>query len=77
MENRRLQETETIRSGTLQPSHLVSLPQQRQLVAVDGTFHHVDVVVFDAEIQISEPKDNTAGEQYKDFKVARIDVRVR
>lgn len=64
-----------------QPSHLVSLPQQRQLIAVDGTFHHMDVVVFDAEIQISEPKDNTAGKQNKDFKVAFkvawIDVRVQ
>lgn len=37
-------------------SHLISLPQQRQLVAVDGTFHHVYVVVLDAEIQIPEPK---------------------
>lgn len=67
MENRRLQGTETIRSATVPPSHLVSLPQQRQLIAVDGTFHHMDVVVLDAEIQISEPEDNTAGEQYEDL----------
>lgn len=71
-----MQETETINPIKVQPSHLVSLPQQRQLIAVDGTFDHVDVVVFDAEVQISEPKDNTAGKQHKDFKVARIDVRV-
>ena len=39
--------------------HLIPLPQKRQLVAVDGTFHHMDVVVFDTEIQISKPKHDT------------------
>lgn len=43
-----------------QTSHLISLPQQRQLVAVNGTFHHMDVIVFDTKIQVSEPKHNAA-----------------
>lgn len=30
--------------------HLVSLPQQRQLIAVDGTFHHMNVIVFNTKI---------------------------
>lgn len=34
----------------------------------------MDVIVFDAEIQISEPKDNTVGKQHADFNVALIDV---
>lgn len=40
--------------------HLIPLPQKRQLVTVDGTFDHVDVVIFDTEIQIPEPKHDTA-----------------
>lgn len=42
-----------------QRPHLIPLPQQRQLIAVDGAFHHVDVVVLDAEVQIPEPEHNT------------------
>lgn len=30
--------------------HLITFPQKRQLVAVDGTFHHVDVIVFNTEV---------------------------
>lgn len=30
--------------------HLISLQQQRQLIAVNGTFHHMDVIVFNTEI---------------------------
>ena len=37
-------------SECLKVPHLISLPQKRQLVAVDGTFHHMDVVVLYTEI---------------------------
>lgn len=53
------QEAGTIKSVQMQTSHLIPLPQQRQLIAVDGTFHHMDVIVLDAEVQIPEPKHNT------------------
>lgn len=35
---------------TLMMPHLIPLPQKRQLVAVNGTFHHMDVVVFNTEV---------------------------
>lgn len=45
------QETNTLSSfKMLKVPHLISLPQQRQLIAVNGTFHHMDVIVFNTEI---------------------------
>jgi len=46
------------RSTSVEADHLVSLPEQRQLVAVDRTFHHVDVVVVDTEVEVPEPEDH-------------------
>ena len=37
-------------------SHLVFLPQNRILVVVDGSLHHMHFQVVDAEIQIPEPE---------------------
>lgn len=34
----------------LKVPHLVSLPQKRQLIAVDGALHHMDVIVLNTEI---------------------------
>lgn len=34
----------------LKTAHLISLPQQWQLIAVNGTFHHMNVIVFNTEI---------------------------
>lgn len=61
-------DTDTHTTIKMQTSHLISLPQQRQLVAVDGAFHHMDVIVFDTEIQISEPKHNAAGKRRNTFQ---------
>jgi len=34
----------------LKVPHLIPLPQKRQLIAVNGAFHHVNVIVFNSEI---------------------------
>lgn len=44
----------------LKAPHLIPLPQKRQLVTVDGTFHHMDVIIFNTEIQIPKPEHDAA-----------------
>jgi hypothetical protein len=44
--------------------HLVPLPQQRQFMAVDGTLHHMDVIVLDTEVQVPKPEHHTGKRVY-------------
>lgn len=44
----------------LQMSHLIFLPEHRQFIVLYCTFHHMDIVVINAKVQVTKPEHDTA-----------------